>query len=113
MKSHMENPSHCWKTLCGRLRGDIGNFHPIVHKYGSSDTTCKMCQRLHAQDMAKAKAHNNCTKCRLSDPDNDYVCSIGHAQTTTTNDQGQIVKVGYYACELACPDFKLCGGDSQ
>ena len=53
MKSHMEYPSHCWKTRCGKLRGDIGNFYPIVLKYGSPDATCDTCQRLYAQDMVK------------------------------------------------------------
>lgn len=53
MKSHMLHPDNPRRTRCGKLRGDIGNFYPIVHKYGSPDATCKMCQRLHAQDLTK------------------------------------------------------------
>jgi hypothetical protein len=76
--------------------------------YGSSGTTCNTCQRLHAGDIAKG----NCTKCRFSDPDNNHVCSIGHAQIYSIN-KGQIIRIGYFAHGLGCPDFKLIGGDDQ
>ena len=53
LKSHMQSPvPSSNRTRCGKLKGDIGNFYPIVLKYGSSDATCKMCQRLYAQDLS-------------------------------------------------------------
>ena len=104
----MRNPDNPKRTRCGQPIGQLPGSRIIAWAYGSPKTTCKTCLRLHAWDMAK----DNCTQCQLSDPDNNFVCSIGHPQIYTTN-YGQTVRIGYFFHGLGCLDFKLIGGVDQ
>ena len=61
---HMESPTNPKRTRCGQ---DMNSTPGYVFEYGSPQTTCKACKRLHAADLLKntpshPRKHYKCTR---------------------------------------------------
>ena len=76
MSDHMESPTNPARSRCGR---NVNSLPGLILRYGSINTTCKTCQRLYDQDMAKNETYTH--KCTRSD------CGLGPCFVSVTTPQ--------------------------